>query len=299
VTSDYVPAYAKINLALYVLGRRRDGYHEIATVLQAVDLCDQLEFAEAAEGARLECSDPTLPVDSSNLVIQAARILEVESGRSLPVHIRLRKEIPIGAGLGGGSSDAAATLWALNRRFRLGMASDRLGELAAELGSDVPFFLGAGQALARGRGERLVELEWPLDYHVLIAYPQLPLTAADGYARAQIRLTNPLGDGRFQRCLAPEEFLDWIGSQTNDLAAGVSEAHPIVARGIEAMRALGAFHTAMSGSGSAVFGLFRHSLSTHDLKGWPAEGTWVLKTAQPIRASGHPLPAYRRGSQGS
>jgi 4-diphosphocytidyl-2-C-methyl-D-erythritol kinase len=294
-----VPAYAKINLALYVLGKRPDGFHDIATVLQAVDLHDTLAIRIDSAPLSLTCNDPGLATDESNLVTRAVRLLERECARELLLSIRLEKRIPVGAGLGGGSSDAAATLWAVNHLFDLGIGSSQLQALAVALGSDVPFFLTAGQALAEGRGEALTELKWPLQYHVLIAFPNLHVSSAEGYARARMSLTNPLVDYRISRYLAPENFWSWTRSQSNDLAAGVFDTYPIVAMGIEAMRALGAQHVGMTGSGSAVFGLFRTPPSAADLESWPADGTWLLQTAQPLRTPGCPMPAYgvvsRRG----
>ena len=114
---------------------------------------------------------------------QAVRLLERECGRELPVSVRLEKRIPVGAGLGGGSSDAASTLWAVNHLFDLGIDSEALKTLAAELGSDVPFFLTAGQARAEGRGEALTELDWPLEYHVQIAFPHLSHLGLRGVLR--------------------------------------------------------------------------------------------------------------------
>jgi 4-diphosphocytidyl-2-C-methyl-D-erythritol kinase len=286
-----VPSYAKINLALYVLGRREDGFHDISSILQLVSLHDTLNFDFAAPAFSFSCEAPGVPADETNLVARAVRLLEKEVGRPLNVAIELAKVIPAGAGLGGGSSNAACTLRTLNEELRLAVPAQRLHELAALLGSDVPFFLTAGQALAEGRGEVLQEISWPLDYHLLIAFPGSPVTAAFGYRRAQITLTNPLGDCRIHRYLAPEKFRGWIRSQRNDLEAGVSSAFPFVREGSEAMRTLGAFHAAMSGSGSAVFGLFSDVVTEETRLSWPTAGPWHVWIVQPIRTSGLPMPA--------
>jgi len=150
-------ASAKVNLALEVLGKRADGYHEIATVLQAVDLFDRIAV-ETADSLSLHTDDPDLPTDEGNLVMRAARLLQKAAGIETGARIRLQKRIPVAAGLGGGSSDAAATLWGLSRLWKLRWPTARLQELAVELGMDVPFFLGAGRAVARGRGEQLAPL---------------------------------------------------------------------------------------------------------------------------------------------
>ena len=165
-------AYAKINLALEVLGRRDDGYHEVSTVLHAVELADHLTF-EASEGLLLERDDPTI-AGEGNLVLRAARLLQQAAGSSRGASITLRKGIPIAAGLGGGSSDAAVTLLALSRLWGIGMSPDELMELGATLGSDVPFFLQmSGCALATGRGERVVPLPTAQGWWVVVLRPEV------------------------------------------------------------------------------------------------------------------------------
>src|SRR3954469_7342886 len=151
-----VLAPAKLNLFLEVLGRRPDGYHEVETLMVAVDLFDRLTFRESPSGEiTLRCDDPGLPTGSENLAVRAAERLRDESGRRLGAHIDLHKSIPAGAGLAGGSSDAAAALAGLDRLWDLKTRPDRLATLASGLGSDVPFFLKAGAAICRGRGERV------------------------------------------------------------------------------------------------------------------------------------------------
>ena len=170
-------AYAKINLALEVLGRRDDGYHEVSTVLHAVELTDHLTF-EASEGLSLECDDPAI-ASEGNLVLRAARLLQQTAGSGRGASITLRKGIPVAAGLGGGSSDAAVTLLALSRLWGIGMSPDELMELGATLGSDVPFFLqgnglqGSGCALATGRGERVVSLPTAQGWWVVVLRPEV------------------------------------------------------------------------------------------------------------------------------
>ena len=151
-----VAAFAKLNLTLEVLGRRGDGYHNISTVIQAVDLADELEIRPAAD-LRVECSDPALG-GKGNLVGQAAAALAESSGRRPGAHIRINKVIPVGRGLGGGSSDAAAALLALNRVWELDRPLPELCRIGASLGSDVPYFLQGGAAWVEGRGEQVAPL---------------------------------------------------------------------------------------------------------------------------------------------
>ena len=165
-------AFAKINLALEVLGRRDDGYHEVSTVLHAVGLADHLTFEES-EGLSLECDDPAI-AGEGNLVLRAARLLQQAAGSGRRASITLRKGIPVAAGLGGGSSDAAVTLLALSRLWETGLSPDELMELGATLGSDVPFFVqGSECALATGRGERVVPLPTAQGWWVVVLRPEV------------------------------------------------------------------------------------------------------------------------------
>ena len=152
-------AYAKLNLTLEVIRKRADGYHDLATILQTVDLHDTLEFSEG-DGIEFECSDASIGGDD-NLVVRSAELLRKIAGDGRGVRISLRKRIPVAAGLGGGSADAAATLRGLNRLWELGLAESELVEIGAEIGSDVPFLVSGGTALASGRGEILERLPTP------------------------------------------------------------------------------------------------------------------------------------------
>ena len=159
---------AKVNLTLEVLGKRNDGYHEIASVMQAINLCDRLTFS-IADDLSLISDTPGLDT-KDNLVYRAASLLNDKTGVSAGAEIHLCKGIPVAAGLGGGSSDAAATLLGLNRLWGLHLARDELEELAAQLGSDVPFFLAGGAALAEGRGERITPLPSPPTFWLVLAF---------------------------------------------------------------------------------------------------------------------------------
>ncbi len=152
-------AYAKLNLTLEVIRKRDDGYHDLASVIQTVDLHDTLEFGES-DGIEFECSDVSLGGDN-NLVVRAAEVLRENAGVQSGARISLRKRIPVAAGLGGGSADAAATLRGLNRLWELGLSENELVEIAAKIGSDVPFLVGGGTALVSGRGETLEQLPAP------------------------------------------------------------------------------------------------------------------------------------------
>ena len=167
-----IKAYAKVNLALEVLGRRPDGYHEIASILQTIDLYDTLSFEPASE-LKLDC--PPELASETNLVMRAARQLKQVSAYRQGAHITLEKGIPVAGGLGGGSSDAAAALHGLNRLWGLGLARERLAAIAAGLGSDVSFFVYGGTALARGRGERISPLPPLAEHWLVLLHPNLPI----------------------------------------------------------------------------------------------------------------------------
>ena len=181
-------APAKINLVLEVLGKRADGYHEIRSLVQTINLCDVLSF-ELADKTSFECTEPSLQT-SDNLVIQAVELLKKVSGYAKGIRIRLDKRIPWGAGLGGGSSDAAATLSALNRLWELKLDTSDLVELAGRLGSDVPFFIHGGTALIEGRGEKVTPLAASmLGWFVLLLppMPRIPRKTQQLYSRLDAR----------------------------------------------------------------------------------------------------------------
>ena len=161
---------AKINLGLFILGKREDGYHELETLFQMVSLYDTLELTALPTGIELRCDHPGVPADATNLVVRAARLLLAKDagGRTLGCRIHLKKQIPVGAGLGGGSGNAGLALRGLNQLWGLGLGTPELMEIAAQLGSDVPFFLGAPAALGRGRGERLTPLQPAKKFYVIL-----------------------------------------------------------------------------------------------------------------------------------
>jgi len=246
-----------VNLALEVLGKRADGYHEIATVLQAVDLFDRLTV-EAADTISLESDDPALPTDDGNLVVRAARLLQKESGVEAGARIGLRKQIPVAAGLGGGSSDAAATLWALNRLWHLRWPKARLHDVAVQLGMDVPFFLGPGRALATGRGERLEALPSGGGYALVLVNPRVPLSTREVYERVPAGWrAEATGTARLIEALRTRNVAKVAATLTNNLEAVVEPMLPAIRQMKAALLAAGALGAVMSGSGPTVFGMAR------------------------------------------
>ena len=250
-------ASAKVNLALEVLGKRADGYHEIATVLQAVDLFDRIAVA-TADTLSLHTDDPDLPTDEGNLVMRAARLLQKAAGIETGARIRLQKRIPVAAGLGGGSSDAAATLWGLSRLWKLRWPAARLQELAVELGMDVPFFLGAGRAVARGRGEQLAPLPGGGGYALVLVNPRVPLSTREVYGRVPTGWrAEPVGTDRVIEALRTRNVNRVAAALTNNLEGLVEPVLPVIGRMKAALLAAGALGAIMSGSGPTVFGMAR------------------------------------------
>ncbi|MGH7368283.1 MAG: 4-(cytidine 5'-diphospho)-2-C-methyl-D-erythritol kinase [Candidatus Rokuibacteriota bacterium] len=272
---------AKVNLALEVLGKRGDGYHEIATVLQAVDLCDRL-VVEAADTLSLQTDDPDLPTDDGNLVMRAARLLQMAAGIEAGARIRLTKRIPVAAGLGGGSSDAAATLWGLSRLWALGWPKGRLQELAGEVGMDVPFFLGAGRAVATGRGERLAALPGGGGYALVLVNPRLALSTREVYGRVPAGWrAEPTGTERVIEALRTRNVGRVATALTNNLESVVEPVLPVIGRMKAALLAAGALGAIMSGSGPTVFGMARSLDHARQIRtrvsraGWAC---WAVRT---------------------
>ena len=189
-----VRACAKINLTLETLGKRADGYHEVVTVMQTIDLCDELTL-EPSEAVSLTCSDPALAT-SDNLVLKAANLLRDRSGFAGGVKAHLRKLIPVAAGLGGGSSDAAAALAGLRRLWNLEQAVPDLHPLASALGSDVSFFLSGGTAIAEGRGDAITPLPALPRTHLVLLAPQVEIANKTGYMYSRLTTESYTGGER-------------------------------------------------------------------------------------------------------
>lgn len=246
-------SFAKVNLHLRVLGKREDGFHDIFTVFQTISLADELTF-ELAERLELVCDDPAVPNNDSNLIIRAAKALSSDLG----ARVELRKSIPMGGGLGGGSSNAAAALLGLDRLWKLGRSIEELARIGAKLGSDVPFFLTGGTALGLGRGTE-VELIPDLDARsmILIA-PGVHVSTSDAYAGLHAQnLTNAELNRILRVCRSEAESSDFLRSALiNDFEPTVFAEFPEIGRAKQKLIELGASQTLMSGSGSSVFGIF-------------------------------------------
>jgi len=253
-----LPAFAKVNPCLYVLGRRADGYHELRTIFQTIGLQDMLEMSLVRRPkVELACDDPALPTGRENLVWRAVAAARRALGLRAGVSVRLEKRIPVGRGLGGGSSDAAVALAGVERLAGREMAPEERFRIAAELGSDVPFFLCGGRAAGVGRGEEIYPLPDGAKRSVVVVSPAgiaVSTREAYGWLRAPA-LTTP-GSARKLRCFCA---LSWSGQGNileNDFEGPVFRRHPRLARIKRALLRHGAAGVALAGSGSAVFGVF-------------------------------------------
>lgn len=242
-----VRSHAKINWALRILGRRPDGYHDLETLFQTISLHDTLTIRESDE-LRLTCDDPSIPTDESNLILRAARALGVP-----PVEIELTKRIPAGGGLGGGSSNAAATLIALASMF--GVDQRVPHEIALSIGSDVPFFLLGGTAYATGRGEDLIPLPPPAAISLLLLFPEERVSTPAAFRMIR-RYSQPAGVEAFDDALRGDLLSDH-GLLRNDFEEPVFESIPRLGQLKRRIEESGAAWAGMSGSGSTIVGAYR------------------------------------------
>ncbi len=274
---------AKINLLLHVKGKRGDGYHDIITIMQAVDLFDEL-LIEKADTLEVICSSPDVPSDEKNLVYKAALKLREFANIDEGARINLKKNIPVSAGLGGGSSDAAAALTGLNSLWGLGLPCEKLLDIGREIGSDVPFFIGGPTAAGSGRGDELLQLSNETDYWYLLVNPGILVSTAWVYSQVDISADHgrskslpPNGDNWIGPLAKPNleltkgdvhikifvpDGLRLEGNKIwllpfNDLEGVVIRRYPVIKKIKDEMVACGAMCALMSGSGSSVFGIFK------------------------------------------
>lgn len=249
-------AFAKINLDLRVLGRRPDGYHELRTIFQTISLADEIGIAFEPAPQTSVTIEGNIDIEN-NLIARAARLVLAESGITGSVRCELRKRIPMGAGLGGGSSDAAAILRALPQLTGAPIPFGRLHTLAAQLGSDVPFFLQGGTAVGIGRGDEIYPLTNAPDLFGLLIAPDIHVSTADAYRALSSRL-DPSDALRKQAQFTELVWTMDLRRAQNDFECAVFEQHPELGRIRETLTGAGALLARMTGSGSAVFGLFDH-----------------------------------------
>ncbi len=240
---------AKVNLYLRVLGRRADGYHELVTVMQPLSLGDRLTVTPGGEGLRFICEHPEAPQGPENLVWRAAQVFQEETGIQVAARLTLQKKIPVAAGLGGGSSDAAGALQALNLLYGFPLEGPRLHSLACRLGADVPFFLGRGPAVGRGIGADLSPMSLP-PYNYLLLNPGVALSTRWVYENLDLARLEGAPPPDSWDPVHPER---WVH---NDLSGVAVRRFPELAELKDRLRQAGAVTQSVSGSGPTVFGLF-------------------------------------------
>ncbi len=291
VSSLRILAPAKINLALHVTGRRGDGYHLLDTLVVFADACDAIEV-EIADKDSLEVSGPyadRLPATDDNLVVRARDLLRMaRPADTAPVAIRLEKNLPPASGIGGGSSDAAATLKALSRLWRIGLTTDELARLAAPLGADLPMCVHARPLLARGAGEEIAPLnEWP-QLHLVLANPGLAVPTGEIFRRLTTKANPPLPS--LPRTDTAAGVAAWLAQCRNDLEGPAIEAVPPIAKALDMLKTSGALLSRMSGSGATCFGLYETAEAageaTRHLR--QANPAWFVRTAHSAGAGEYP-----------
>ncbi len=273
---------AKINLSLEILRKRGDGYHELRTVLQEISLHDTLSFSfKKGEGISLSTNHPALPVGRENLVYRAAEIALNRSAYRGGLHVDIRKRIPIGGGLGGGSSNAATALRALNRLLEIGLSTKELMEIGAEIGADVPFFFSGGAAIATGIGERLKKVEIPSLWYILIN-PNFEVSTR--WAYQNYVLTKRRFHFNLQWLAKIPEAIPQL--LWNDLEWVVSRRYPQIETMKKMLLAAGALGASMTGSGPTVFGVFSDEKDAerafHRLRPQVRERGWIIYKAHGV-----------------
>ncbi len=271
-----LPSFAKINWTLRILGKRDDGFHELCTVFQTVSLHDSLTF-EAGDKVTLTCNLKYLPTDERNLIVKAAKALQRRFGVRKGAAIHLEKRIPSPGGLGGGSSNAATALIGLRRLWEVDATDDELHNIAAELGSDIPFFLHGGTAIGTGRGEIIEPISDLEEKFLLIVTPKVRVSTREAFRGIDAAtLTKEASNHILRVCRLEADSLDLRHSVLkNDFEESVFNAFPEIGRVKETLLELGAVNAAMSGSGASVFAIFdKEETRQAAQKALDHESTW-------------------------
>ena len=281
-----LPAPAKVNLGLAVQRRRPDGYHDIATLFLKISLVDEVRLTAQPRDVVVQCEHPEVPSDARNLVHRAAVALQ-PLAPGLGVYIALQKTIPVAAGLGGGSSDAAATLLGLNTLWHLGLSEQELAAYAARLGADVPFFLlPSVAAMGYGRGDDLAPVACPRLFYLVLVKPPIAVSTAWVYKQLRFELTAPPKDTTIlKQCLESGDIEGLGAACFNDLEAVVLRHVPVVQDVKRALTRPGVYGVCMSGSGPTVYALCPSWDVAHEVasavrqRGW---GVWVCQPWQNV-----------------
>lgn len=259
-----ITAYAKINLLLDVLGKREDGYHEVSMIMQAISLSDRLVITPA-QANMLQCDNHYVPHNMTNLAMKAVLLMQERFPFLPPMNVYLEKNIPIAAGLAGGSTNCAAVLMGINRLFNLALSQKQLMSLGSELGSDVPFCLGESTAMASGRGERITPLTNSPKLWFVLVKPKFGVSTPSVYQN--LKLTNAIhtiGATAYATYLEKGNKAALLANMANMLEKSTFELHPAVAKLKQEMQFFGGRYTLMSGSGPTVFSAFTNFEEAHN-----------------------------------
>jgi 4-diphosphocytidyl-2-C-methyl-D-erythritol kinase len=270
---------AKINLFLQVTGRRPDGYHELNTLMCGITLFDTIFFDFRASGLSVQCDHPEVPEDNTNLVWKAATLFFKTCGIQAGVKIQIEKKIPVGAGLGGGSSNAATVLKALNKYFGSLLPDEKLRAIGLEIGADVPFFIQGRPAVAKGIGEKLIEYDLLQKFHVLLINPGINVSTAEVYKNLNLGLT------KCEKIITKFPFsgvsVDICNYLCNDLETVTTKMIPDIERIKALLMKFGSQGALMTGSGPTVFGLFSDSnqakFAYRELKQFPEKQKFLAE----------------------
>ncbi|AKL98589.1 4-(cytidine 5'-diphospho)-2-C-methyl-D-erythritol kinase [Endomicrobium proavitum] len=276
-------APAKVNLFLEITGKRPDGYHNLETIMQTISLYDELSFELSESAIELECSDKNLASDESNIVFKAAKVLKERYGVKAGVKIFLKKEIPTGAGLGGGSSDAAAALKALVKIWKLNIEKEELQNIASKLGADVPFFLTGGTALCEAIGDIVTPLKAIEGIGIVLVNPGFGVPTAGVYKKIKFPLTNQRKINKIKTLICDGSFntKDAFDSCFNRLEEFVLPDYPQIAEIKQVLTQLGCA-SLMSGSGATVYGIFESASQLKNIQFKLSEYPWKTWTVHSV-----------------
>ncbi|MFH1374882.1 MAG: 4-(cytidine 5'-diphospho)-2-C-methyl-D-erythritol kinase [bacterium] len=286
-SSVTVDTPAKVNLFLQILQRRPDGYHDINSLFQAVTLFDTLNFSvTASDGVTIRLQPGIeLPVDASNLITKAYHLIRERFRLSRGLQVVLRKMIPVSAGLGGGSADAAAVILACNQLFDLGLSCREMARLGLNIGSDIPFFFAGGQALVSGRGEVIRESTYPTDYQMLLVTPALAIATTDSYSALKRDLTTSKLPFSLACCRTVDDLVASLRLAGNDFEEVQFRSYPVLGEIRDELLRCGALLTRMSGSGPTMFGIFGSETRIVEDK-ILSRGDWRVHPVKPVSLSG-------------
>jgi len=278
-----IGAPAKINLFLQVLNRRPDGYHNINSIFQAVSLFDRLRITRTKE-KRFDLQidgDYSLTSGPENLVTKAWNLMSDRYHLDGGLKVHLEKNIPIGAGLGGGSADGAAVILACNILHDIGLDRPRLAARGAEIGSDLPFFFSGGQAIVSGRGEKVTPVTLPIDYWLLLVTPRFQVSTAQSYAALSLPLTSDTNPVSLKYCRTADELIESLQLAVNDFERYHLISYPEIKQIRDELLTGGACLARMTGSGPTVFGIYKQAPDTL----WERlndKGHWLVNSVRPI-----------------